>query len=139
MGGGTGVYLSDANVPTAAGHDRLLDRRWAAGRALRKGIRANWKTKTLTSRDEVPETDRHGVRRGMRHSTFNDIQMGKGRSFASEWVNDTRQSTPEKSISRWRDVCFFGVRRRKLRETRWKMDGRSYHQRDCCNVREYTR
>ena len=32
------MYLSDANMPTAAGHDRLLDRRWAAGRALRKGI-----------------------------------------------------------------------------------------------------
>jgi hypothetical protein len=53
------VYLSDANVPKAAGHDRLLDRCWAAGRALRKGIGdmapieqgANWKTKTLMSRN----------------------------------------------------------------------------------------
>ena len=45
-------------------------------------------------------TDCHGVRRTMRHSTFDDIQKGKGRALASEWVNDTRQSTPEKSISR---------------------------------------
>jgi hypothetical protein len=62
----------------------------------------------------ISGTDRHGVRRSMRRLTFDDVQRGKGRALASGLVYDARQSTQEKCISRWRDVCYFGVRRRML-------------------------
>jgi hypothetical protein len=62
----------------------------------------------------ISGTDRHGMRRSMRRLTFDDVQRGKGRALVSGWVYDARQSTREKFISRWRDVCYFGVRRQML-------------------------